>query len=165
MISHNAIMFVTEHQPTEKSMGILNDLATQLAIDPDDTNLHDIIKLQLGTDNLWYKTQEDQMLKMGFFVFSDKPIPTKLKFALDKITTTSGLKQPNILNTAVYALLHGHQQIGSDIDNTHDFVLNLLQRMRLYSEPEDQHIGGFFGDKDFSNIEEIMKTLFNYKKL
>ena len=36
--------------------------------------------------------------------------------------------------------------------------------MRHFTTPEDRHIGGFFGDLDFTNLENILKTVGSYKK-
>ena len=148
---------------TEKSNKILSDLAIELAIDPEDIKLHDIIKLQLGVDNLWYKVQEDENLKMGLFIFSDKQIPVKLRFALDKISNTHNSKL-NVINVVTFTLLMAHNQAGGNITTTHQFIDSLLTRMKIYSEPKDQHVGGFFGNHDFNVIETVMKTISNYKR-
>ena len=162
-LSQNAISVVSKTLPTQKQTQLLYDLATQLAIDPLDTKLHDIIKLELDTEHLWYKVQDDGMFKMGLFVFSDTPIPTKLNYALNKLGTTSKNKH-NILNTVAYALMQMNNKAGGDITNTHDFVKSILVRMRHFTTPEDRHIGGFFGDLDFTNLENILKTVGSYKK-
>jgi len=86
-ISHNACITISEKLPTLKQQQILYDLSVELAINPDDTKIHDIVKLELGTEHLWYKIQDDSMVKMGLFIFSDRPIPPKLKFALEKLGT------------------------------------------------------------------------------
>lgn len=163
MISHNALMIVSENLPSAKSVNILNDLATELAINPEDTNIQDLIKLELGIDNLWYKTQENEKLKMGLFVFSEKPIPVKLLFALNKLTTSVEYKPLNITNFVAFTLLKAHNQAGSNIHDTHRFIMEILKQMREKTEPKDQHVGCIMGNTDFKYLEEILKTLSNYK--
>jgi len=157
MIYHNACITVSEKLPTSKQQQILYDLSVELAINPDDTKIHDIVKLELGTEHLWYKIQDDPMVKMGLFIFSDRPLPTKLKFALEKLGTDTKNKH-NIINTVAYSLLKAHSQMGSNITNTHDFVKSMIMREKLYTDPRDQHSGGFFSNDDFSHLEAILKV-------